>query len=193
MTNAQANFVTNIGTIAEELWPQYRVLPSLTVAQAILESNWGNSGLTLASNNLFGMKGSYNGGSILYPTKEYVNGKYVSVNATFKKYPTLKDSVVDHAGLFNRLTRYHNILGDTDYKSVCAKVQSDGYATAPTYAQSLIKIIEQYNLSRFDISCSSTATKFYVFSSGKITIGDMKRFRELAEELVLKEYKITEQ
>lgn len=193
MTNAQKEFVEKIASYSRELWDEYKVLPSLTIAQAILESNWGNSGLTLVSNNLFGIKGYYNGDGVIYSTKEFVNGSYITVNATFKRYPSLRESILDHASLFKRLGRYSNILGDTDYRSVCKKVQQDGYATAPTYANSLIKIIEQYNLFEYDDICADSKVKFYVFNSGNITIGDMRSFKELAERLELKDYTIVEQ
>ncbi len=48
------------------------ILASLTAAQAFIESNKGNSGLTQKANNLFGMKGSYNGAYVTMKTKEYV-------------------------------------------------------------------------------------------------------------------------
>ena len=63
------------------------ILPSVTLAQAIIESNKGNSGLTKKANNLFGIKGSYRGQSITLMTKEYIGGHYVDVPAKFRKYP----------------------------------------------------------------------------------------------------------
>ncbi|MGN0653737.1 MAG: glucosaminidase domain-containing protein, partial [Oscillospiraceae bacterium] len=56
----------------------------------------------------------------------------------------------DHSNLFLRLSRYQNLIGERDYKTACRKVQEDGYATAPTYSQALIDIIESYKLYRYD-------------------------------------------
>ena len=64
------------------------ILASLTAAQAFIESNKGNSGLTQKANNLFGIKGKYNGQSVTMLTTEYYNGVAQKVNASFRKYPS---------------------------------------------------------------------------------------------------------
>ena len=126
------------------------ILASLTGAQAIIESNWGNSGLTQKANNLFGMKGKYNGESVKMLTTEYYNGVKQRVYADFRKYPSWADSIADHSGLFNRLSRYKNLRGETDYKKACKYVKEDGYATSPTYTTTLINTIEKYKLYEWD-------------------------------------------
>lgn len=126
------------------------ILASLTAAQAFIESNKGNSGLTQKANNLFGMKGNYQGSFVTMKTKEYINGKYVVVDAAFRKYPDWKTSIRDHSDLFLRLKRYKNLIGEKDYKKACQNVQADGYATSPVYASTLIRIIEQYKLYEWD-------------------------------------------
>lgn len=127
------------------------ILASLTAAQALLESNKGNSKLAQApNNNLFGIKGSYNGSFVTMKTKEYVNGKYVVVDAAFKKYPSWYESIKDHSAMFNRLDRYKNLRGETNYRNACRNVQKDGYATSPVYADSLIRVIESYKLYEWD-------------------------------------------
>lgn len=126
------------------------ILASLTASQAFIESNKGNSGLTQRANNLFGMKGNYQGSFVTMKTKEYINGKYVVVDAAFRKYPDWKTSIRDHSDLFLRLKRYKNLIGEKDYKKACQNVQADGYATSPVYASTLIRIIEQYKLYEWD-------------------------------------------
>ena len=128
------------------------ILASLTAAQAFIESNKGSSQLAKApNNNLFGIKGSYNGQSVTMKTKEYVNGAYVVVNAAFRKYPSWAESIADHSAMFIRLkSRYGNLIGEKNYKEACRKVQADGYATAPAYADTLIRTIEKYNLQEWD-------------------------------------------
>lgn len=127
-----------------------RILASLTAAQALIESNKGNSGLAVKANNLFGMKGEYEGQSITLPTKEHVNGQYITINAKFRKYPSWVDSISDHSSLFWRSARYTNLRGCMDYKQACINVQRDGYATSPVYAQTLTKTIETYKLYTWD-------------------------------------------
>ena len=126
------------------------ILASLTAAQALIESNKGNSGLTQKANNLFGIKGDYSGQYVVMPTTEYINGIKTTVNAKFRKYPSWAESIADHSGLFWRSTRYTNLRGCTDYKQACINVQKDGYATSPVYAQTLIKTIETYKLYAWD-------------------------------------------
>lgn len=127
-----------------------KILASLTAAQAFIESNKGNSGLTTKANNLFGMKGDYNGSYVTMNTKEYVQGNYITVSAKFRKYPSWKESIADHSSLFNRLSRYTNLRGLTDYKLACKYVKDDGYATSPTYTSTLINVIEKYKLYEWD-------------------------------------------
>ena len=126
------------------------ILASLTAAQAYIESNKGNSGLTRNCNNLFGIKGTYNGQYGEYWTTEYYNGVKQRVRAKFRKYPSWAESIADHSSLFNRLERYKNLRGLRDYRVACLRVQSDGYATAPDYSVTLLKIIERFKLYEWD-------------------------------------------
>ena len=125
------------------------ILCSLTAAQAFIESNKGNSGLTTKANNLFGIKGKYNGQSVTMQTTEYYNGVKTKVNAEFRKYPSWLESIADHSRLLST-KRYANLIGCTDYKQACVLVQSDGYATSPTYSKTLISTIEKYKLYEWD-------------------------------------------
>lgn len=72
---------------------------SLTAAQMILESGWLRSGLTVKANNAFGMKGSYRGAYYACRTKEFIGGKWITIVAKFKKYPSLAESIADHSRL----------------------------------------------------------------------------------------------
>lgn len=126
------------------------ILCSLTGSQALVESNKGNSGIAVNANNLFGMKGTYNGQSVTMPTKEWNGSTYITINAAFRKYPSWQESISDHSALFNRASRYANLRGCTDYRQACRFIQQDGYATSPTYTNTLIKTIETYKLWTWD-------------------------------------------
>lgn len=126
------------------------ILASLTAAQGYIESAKGNSRLTQECNNLFGIKGKYNGQGELYWTTEYYNGKAQRVRAYFRKYPSWQESIADHSGLFNRLARYANLRGETDYIKACTFVKQDGYATSPTYTSTLINTIQRFKLYEWD-------------------------------------------
>ena len=133
------------------------VLPSITAAQAILESGWGSSELAKApNNNLFGIKDSedWNGEIVTVPTQEYVNGDYITVNAAFRKYSSWNDSVVDHAKFFTstewRKNNYRKVVNETDYRIAAQELKNAGYATDPSYAGKLISLIEAYKLYEWD-------------------------------------------
>ena len=127
------------------------ILASLTASQAFIESNRGNSKLSQApNNNLFGMKGAYNGESVNMWTTEYYNGVQQRVLAAFRRYPSWAESIADHSALFNRLKRYENLRGLRDYKLACKYVQQDGYATSPSYCQTLLGVCDRYKLYLWD-------------------------------------------
>ncbi|POH13526.1 hypothetical protein BGL41_03705 [Fructilactobacillus sanfranciscensis] len=141
------DFVTSIANGAMQTWYEYGVLPSVSIAQAICESNWGTAA---PGNNLFGIKGSYNGQSQLLWTWEVYNGQSVHIKDWFRVYPTVNESVNDHGSFLYENSRYNNLLWDNNYYSVCNKLHQDGYATAPTYANTLINIIHASGLDQFD-------------------------------------------
>ena len=144
-----------------------RILASLTAAQAFIESNKGNSGLTTKANNLFGIKGEYKGQSVTMKTTEYVKGKAVRVDAAFRKYPSWVESIADHSSLFNRLARYKNLRGCVNYKKACQYVKEDGYATSPTYTQTLISCIEKYKLYEWDQEALEEKREYFKKYTGK--------------------------
>lgn len=155
-TADQKAFINKIGPMAAADMKASGILASLTIAQAILESGWGKSGLTTAANNLFGIKGTYNGQGHVCKTQEWDGSKYITVDATFRKYPSWAESVADHSALFNRLDRYKNLRGLADYKLACQYVREDGYATDPNYTAKLVSLIETYDLTIWDGAGGST-------------------------------------
>lgn len=150
MGYSDKEFLAKIKPLVIEDMRKTKILASLTASQAFIESNKGNSGLTTRANNLFGIKGKYNGQSVSMLTTEYYNGVKERVYQDFRKYPSWADSIADHSDLFNRLSRYKNLRGLTDYKLACKYVKDDGYATSPTYTQTLLNIVEKYHLYEWD-------------------------------------------
>lgn len=150
-SNAKSqNFIESVAQGAINGWTKYGVLPSVTVAQAILESGWGQSALSTQAHNLFGIKGSYNGQYVTMQTREVYNGQSYYIYDNFRKYANNSESVEDHGNFLYSNSRYANLLGDQSYASVARKLQADGYATDPSYASSLIRLVEMYNLTQLD-------------------------------------------
>ena len=141
-------FINRIKDGAIRGWNDYKVLPSLTIAQAILETGWGKSAI---GNNIFGIKADSNwkGKKKLVRTHEYVNGQKIYVDAYFRDYNSIYESLEDRFKFLQK-PRYSKVIGEKDYKEACTEIQKAGYATDPNYPSKLINIIEQYKLYEYD-------------------------------------------
>jgi hypothetical protein len=119
---------------------------SITLAQGALESGDGNSSLAREANNHFGIK-----------CHDDWTGKKVyedddSRDECFRKYISVEDSYRDHTDYLKSKSRYSFLfeLKLTDYKGWARGLKKAGYATSPTYADRLIKIIEDFDLTQYD-------------------------------------------
>ncbi|WP_407370964.1 glycoside hydrolase family 73 protein [Carnobacterium sp.] len=151
----EEQFIVQIADYSKVLQEKYGVLPSISIAQAILESDWGNSELSVKNNNYYGIKGSNSEPTATMTTKEYVDGEWIEIKADFRKYATWQESMEDHSELFIKGTtwnenQYEKVLTATDYKKAAYALQESGYATDPDYPEKLIRLIEQYNLNQYD-------------------------------------------
>lgn len=167
MSYTVETFLAKIKPMAIRDMQDTGILASLTGSQAFIESNKGNSRLTTKANNLFGIKGFYNGQSVRMLTTEYYNGVAHRVYADFRKYPSWQESVNDHSSLFNRLSRYKNLRGETNYVKACNNVMADGYATSPVYATTLLTYINRYKMYEWDAEAlGKPAEKHDVLKAG---------------------------
>lgn len=152
---ARQAFIDRLAPHAKELQKQYGVLPSITLGQAILESNWGKSELASKYHNLFGIKAFGDQNKVTLSTKEYVNEQWVTIQGDFKVYESDKASMDDHALLFVNgvdwdKKKYQPVLQAQDYKTAAYALQQAGYATDPTYAEKIIQVIEAHDLQQYD-------------------------------------------
>ena len=121
----------------------------LIIAQAALESGWGNSEIVTASgkrsHNLFGIKATadWKGESTEITTTEYTNGVKKKVKAAFKVYPSYSAALADYAALLSHNPRYKNVVQSLSPEKAAHALQKGGYATDPSYANKLIQIINQ--------------------------------------------------
>lgn len=149
---SREEFLERVTPDAMSVAQKQNIRPSLLVAQAALESNWGNSSLARESNNLFGIKGS---SGKIYPTTEYENNEKKNVDAAFKEYRSVYASMEDYAVLLNEGTSwnaelYAEVINADNYTDAALAIQEAGYATDPAYSEKIIKIIEQYELYKLD-------------------------------------------
>ncbi|WP_224240637.1 glucosaminidase domain-containing protein [Hyalangium gracile] len=144
-------FIDKVAADAIKSQRQTGVPASVTLAQAMLESGSGKSGLATKGNNFFGIKGEGPAGHVTMPTKEFLNGKWVTVNANFRKYNTPAESFADHGKFLRDNKRYANAFKHTNNAEQFAReIHKAGYATDPAYSDKLISIINRYGLERFD-------------------------------------------
>ncbi|KRL43014.1 N-acetylmuramidase [Companilactobacillus mindensis DSM 14500] len=148
-------FVKKVAPYAVVLGKEYGVLPSITIAQAILESNWGNSSLASQYNNYFGIKGENPTNTKVLQTKEYTDGQWVTINGRFRVYSDFRESMKDHTKLLVNGTtwnsqQYKQVLQSKDYIEAAIALQTDGYATDPGYTSKIIRIIQKYDLKKYD-------------------------------------------
>ena len=125
---------------------KYGIPASIKMAQALLESDAGNSRLARQANNHFGIKCKKDW------TGETIHHDDDAPQECFRKYPSAQDSFHDHSEFLDRSPRYQGLfeLDPLDYKAWAHGLKAAGYATNPKYPELLIKLIEDYKLYLLD-------------------------------------------
>jgi flagellar protein FlgJ len=148
-----ADFIAAIAPAARASMGKSHIPASLVIAQGALESSWGRSALAVDALNLFGVKAdpSWKGDTIQMPTREFTNGRWVTVAAKWRKYPDWLACIDDHAAFLLYNQRYHPAFEHCDDAEAFTRaIAKAGYATDPTYADKIISIIRGHGLMKFD-------------------------------------------
>lgn len=142
------NYIDKYAKEAVHQMVEYKIPASVTLAQAIFESRSGTSQLSKKANNHFGIK------CHMEWFGDTITKNDDTLSECFRKYQKAEDSFLDHSLFLVYRPRYAELfkLPITDYKSWCYGLKNAGYATYPTYAEELIKIIEQAQLYELDYS-----------------------------------------
>lgn len=150
LTKVQQRFIKRLQGPAQQIGRRYDLYPSVLLAQAVLESNWGTSDLATSYHNYFGIKGTYHGQGVQLPTLEHYQGHDMAIMDQFKHYPDLTSGLVDYA----------MVLDDPLYQQVhrrqaptyqhATQALTGVYATDPNYHLKLNQLISSYHLDRFD-------------------------------------------
>ena len=168
-TATQQNFLSTIGGYARDIAKNNDLYASVMIAQAILESGWGQSGLASAPNyNLFGIKGDYNGNTVRMDTLEDDgSGNYYAAKEPFRKYSNYGESLSDYASLLTgdnnpnswRYKFYYGarVSATNSYQDATQHL-TGRYATDTRYASKLNQLIQTYGLTQYDAGGSSTAS-----------------------------------
>ena len=156
---SREEYIERYKAIAVAHMERYGIPASITMAQGILESDAGNSKLSLSSNNHFGIK-----------CKRHWTGAKVyhdddAKGECFRAYSTVEASYQDHAEFLDSSPRYDSLFSypTTDYRSWARGLKAAGYATAPDYAERLVAIIEKYKLYILD-----REDGLAIYSSGRL-------------------------
>jgi len=157
---SKQEFIKGIYQQASNIYDKYGVLPSLTISQAILESGWGKSELSVKAHNLFGIKAdtSWKGQKVKMNTSEYYNKKIID---QFRVYNSNEESIMDYGEFLKNNKRYQQsgVFKATQYLEQAKAIEKSGYSTVENdkgediYAKLLIEIIQEQNLQLLDYEC----------------------------------------
>lgn len=145
-SSKKALYLENYREIAVQQMNKYGIPASITLAQGMLESGYGESALAKKSNNHFGIKchSDWTGATT------FANDD--KPNECFRVYASVADSYEDHSLFLTNNKRYASLflLDEKDYKGWAEGLKTAGYATSPTYATLLISLIEESSLQQLD-------------------------------------------
>lgn len=131
---------------------KWGVPASVTLAQCILESGWGQSRLARRANNYFGVKAIPGEDYCEFPTTEVLQGRTVREMAEFARYPSAIESFNAHARLLATRSQYARAMRHAgDPVAFASALKACGYSTDPTYGFLLIELMDEFNLQRYDI------------------------------------------
>jgi stage II sporulation protein P len=150
----QQQFFKSVSAQAIVTHKRSGVFASITLAQAMLESGTGSSGLTRKANNLFGIKAfAWTGKTVQMMTTEYLQGMDVSILAPFRAYDNWNESIDDHTNFLMQNSTYteNGVFTSKTYQEQAQALQNAGYATDPNYAKLLVTLIKEYNLDKYDV------------------------------------------
>ncbi len=153
---SRLDYIAKYKDIAIKNMKSHGIPASITLAQGCLESGDGLSDLAVMANNHFGIKCHKEWSGPTYYKKDDDPGK-----SCFRKYRKAEESYKDHSDFLRYRDRYAFLfdLDVTDYKGWAHGLKKAGYATNPQYPQLLIKIIEDYELYKYDMASDNVENK----------------------------------
>lgn len=151
MNTQQNEFCEKIYNLLKKYAPDYNIkaYPAI-IAQAIIESGWGNSELSVMYNNYFGLKcGAYwKGKSVNMETHEEYDGKDTVIYDNFRVFDSIEDGVKGYFDFINT-SRYRNLKGVLDSKTYVTLIKADGYSNSSTYVGTIMNVINCYDLEQY--------------------------------------------
>lgn len=148
------DFIKKVAGYVQKYAAAYGIaVHSPIIAQAILESGWGESRLAAVYHNYFGLKCGtrWTGKSVNLKTmEEYTPGTLTQIKDNFRVYGSMEEGVKGYFD-FIQLERYQNLKGITDPAAYLETIKADGYATSSRYVENTMRIVSQYDLQQYDV------------------------------------------
>ena len=146
-------FIQKVAEKVSKYAPLYGIsVHSPIIAQAIIESGWGKSGLASKYHNYFGLKcgSSWKGKSVNMTTKEeYKVGTLTNIRDNFRVFEDFDDGIRGYFEFINT-SRYANLKGVKNPEEYVRRLKADGYATSSKYVDNIMRVIRDNKLTRFD-------------------------------------------
>lgn len=170
LPSSEQDYLTKVAELVVKMYPYTRILPSVVISQACLEPGFGlapDAKVLVEKNNLVGQKASllnstwesqtvWNGTSFIKNTPEVYNGVHVRINDAFRVFDNWAASLLDyelfltHAKLDSNTYKYRKVVGMTNPQQMIEYIRQMGYATSLTYVTSVMRLINQYDLTKYD-------------------------------------------
>lgn len=170
MTNQE--FIEQVAKFVQKYAAQYGIkVHSPIIAQAILESGWGNSKLAARYHNYFGLKcgTKWTGKSVNMTTQEeYTVGTLTTIKDNFRVYDSMEEGIKGYFE-FIQLARYQNLKGITNPKKYLETIKADGYATSFTYVTNNMKLIEVY---LFEVKSVCVCVPAFLLPKSRLQLND---------------------
>lgn len=142
---------------------------SVVIAQAICESGWGQSKIMMKANAIFGIKAtsSWKGKVYNSNTQECYDGStYTNITACFRAYNSLAESISDYFNLITKSERYRKACVSNSPLECITAIKNGGYATSPTYINTIMSIINSNNLTKYDNVLPGLDEIIYIVRAG---------------------------
>lgn len=197
-TPSVEEFIGSIAEIARKLGAENDLYASVIIAQAVLESEHGQSGLGSApNNNLFGMKGSYQNNSVKLETSEDDgSGNMTTVMADFRKYPSYEASIEDYVKLMLNGVSWNEdfyagvFISNTKSYTDATKFLTGSYATDSRYNEKLNALIAKYDLQQYDspvkdkktITVTDGDSLMHIAEAHNVKVTSIKQWNQLRSD-----------
>lgn len=174
-------YIKRYAPIAQKEMDRAGIPASIKLAQGLLESNAGRSKLAKKGNNHFGIKCGNNWkGKVVYQKDDEYNAQGKRIESCFRKFKSVEACYIAHSEFLRDPSKHYRYgplfsIDPTDYRRWAHGLKKAGYATSATYAEKLIKLIEQYKLYEYDKSTPTVTPEpdFDIIPDGILSVNDV--------------------